>query len=172
MLIKIVDNQWMYFEQISIAEENIIDNAFQVENPKAKFIEAGSYGGTIHYYNRFKRKMPLPFYQDVIALLDKRMLPYQLADVREDSKLPAESLVTESLIPGVVLMQYQVDAIKSTCRHDNGLISATTGSGKTLIMAGIIKVHDCNTAILCDMGSVLDQIKKEMELKDIAERAA
>ncbi|MDP6583259.1 MAG: DEAD/DEAH box helicase family protein, partial [Anaerolineales bacterium] len=173
MLARVVDNKWINIEQISVPEEDILDKAFSVKHPRAQYIDTsnGFFDGVYHKYNKFHHRLARPLWRELQAVCKIHGLPLGYADDRPPPKYPVPELnmITKDMLSGVTLYDYQVDAIKSICRNEVGIISLVTGGGKTEIMAGIAKALDCPTVILCEMTVVVDQIKERLELRKIVE---
>jgi superfamily II DNA or RNA helicase len=173
MLARIVDNKFVYLEQISVNEEKIIDDTFSVEHPRARYIDMsmGFFDGVIRKYNRFHHRLARPLLPDLIDVCNKFGLPLAIVDDRPKSQYPQPdpSNIAPDMLHGITLESYQLDAIKAACNNELGIISAPTGAGKSEIMAGIAKALDRPTVVLCDMTVVVDQLKDRLELRRAAE---
>ena len=85
---------------------------------------------------------------DVIALLDKT--PIQWQDERNKGRfIDVEFNGILRLEQGIALAEMQ--------SHENGVLAATTASGKTIIGAALIAHQKINTLVLVDKLSLLDQ---------------
>ncbi len=171
MLARIVDNHWIYLEQLTVPEEDIINEYFSVEHPNAQYIDTslGFFDGKIRKYNRRHQRLSRAFLKDLTDLCDDKGLPIIVKDERDKPKykIPEKSAVVPDLLPGITLEDYQIQSISAAIDHEVGLIQATTGAGKTEIMAGITKIMNRPTAILCDMKTVVDQIRERLELRQL-----
>jgi len=171
LLARLVDNKYIHFEQITPHEEEILDVEFRVRHPNYQYIDAsfGLFDGWYHKYNRRHRRMARPFLEDLKAACKKRGMPLMIQDDRPEPEYPAPSkdIVTPDLLHGITLDDHQIRAIKSACDNEVGIISCPTGGGKTESMAGITKIMNCPTIILCDMTVIVDQIKERLELRDV-----
>ena len=56
--------------------------------------------------------------------------------------------VTSDILNGVTLREYQVLAANTMLERQRGVVKMATNSGKTEVMAAVIKALDCNTLIL------------------------
>ena len=173
MLARIVNDKFIYIEQISTNEELILDKEFSVRHPRAQYLDTsnGFFDGTFHKYNRKHRRLARPFLSDLIRVCGERGLPLNVIDDRPPPKYPSPnpSVVTKDLLSGVELYDYQIGGIKSTCHNEVGCISAKTGAGKSEMIAGIAKIMNCPTIILCDMTIIVGQLKERLELRKTAE---
>jgi len=172
MLARIIDDKWIYIEQASVAEEGILDDEFSVKHPRAQYIDAGVgfFDGVYHKYNKFHHRLARPFLHELEAACNKHGLPLMIVDNRPSPKYkPKASDVTPDLLSGITLDQHQIDGIKSVCTEEVGIISCPTGGGKSEMMAGIAKIMNCPTIILCDMTVVVDQLKNRLELRGVTE---
>lgn len=172
MLAKIVDNKYVYIEQATPNEHDILDKEFSVEAPNARFIDKshGFFDGIFHKYNKFKNRLARPLLDELIKVCEKRGLPLKIDDIRPPSEVVLnKDDVIKDLLYGITLDDHQVDAIKAACDKEVGIVSCPTGAGKTEIIAGITKVAGCTTVILADMKVVVDQIKTRLELRKVTE---
>lgn len=173
MIARIVDNHWIYMDQITVPEEDVIYKAFSIQHPNAQYIDTmfGMFDGWIRKYNKKRQRIARPLLKELVEVCRRNNIPISVVDERESPKYPAPdpSVVTPDLLPGITLEEYQIRAIRASCRAEVGLISSVTGSGKTEIMAGICKIMDCPTVILGDMKVIVDQIRERLELRDIDE---
>ena len=172
MLAVIADNQFVYIQQITVAEEDIIDKALSVEHPNARYIDTslGYFDGVYHKYNRKHKRLSRGFLNRLKGICQKYGLPLQVIDNRPPPKyMPDASLITPDMLAGITLEQYQINGIKAMCNEEVGVLTATTGAGKSELMAGFAKIINCPTVILCDMTTVVDQLKNRLELRDVAD---
>lgn len=172
MLARIADNHHVYLEQLSNHEEKVIDDAFSVEVERSYYIDVsdGFFDGVIRKFNRKHQRLALPFISRLRRVCNLKGFPLQVIDDRPAPKYeaPDPSIVTPDLLPGITLEDYQMEAAIAAINNEVGLIQATTGAGKTEIMASITKIMNCPTVILCDMKTIVDQIKDRLILRDIA----
>ena len=172
MLARLVDNKYIHIEQISPLEDQIVDKEFSVRHPNHQHIDStfGLFDGWYHRYNKFKHRLARPFLHDLIEVCKKYGLPLMIADDRPAPKWsPDVSAVVPDLLDGITLDDHQIRAIKAACLSEVGIISCPTGGGKTEVAAGIAKIMNCPTIILCDMTIIVDQIKTRLELRDADE---
>ena len=173
MLARIVDNKWVYIEQIFAGDEVILDREFSVRIPNAKYIDmsVGFFDGVYHKYNKFKHRIARPLLQDLIRICDKYGLPLQIVDSRDPPKYkqPDPNSITDDMLPGITLDRHQVEGIKAACVNEVGCILWGTGGGKSEAIAAIAKAYNCPTVILCEMKTVVDQLKQRLELRKVVE---
>jgi len=88
--------------------------------------------------------------EDILPILDQAGYDFEIVDFRTDYtslieqiKLPDQNLFSEHMIKGkpVILRDYQLAAIHTAIQTGAGLLELATGSGKTLICAGIARVY-------------------------------
>ena len=172
MLARIIDNQHIYLEQLTNQEDKVLDDAFSVEVARSYYIDVsdGFFDGVIRKYNRKHQRLALPFLDRLRKVCSLKGFPLQVVDNRPAPKYPAPdpSAITLDMLPEITLEDYQVEATLASITHEIGLIQATTGAGKTEVMACITKIMNCPTTILCDMKTIVDQIKDRLILRDIA----
>ena len=167
MLARIVDNKWVYIEQITVPESDLIDAKLSVKHPRAQYIDsAGFFDGVFHKFNKYHNRLARPLLTELTKICKGYGMPFTIADDRPPLPGVQESIITPDLLAGVKLYDYQLEAIRSVIHNEVGIISANTGSGKTEIMSGIVKVVNRPTVILCDMTIIVDQIKERLELRE------
>lgn len=167
MLARIVDNDWIYIEQLE-AEPTLIHH-FSVRHPHAYFIDVGDrqWDGYFRYYDASKRRLARPMLHELQQLCEDRSIPLEIHDERPTTATPDPELVTKEFLSGITLDQYQIDAIKTTASEEVGIFFVQTGGGKTEIMAGITKLFNTLTVIIAEQRVVIEQIKERLQLRDI-----
>lgn len=174
MRARIVDNNWIYVDNLTQAEENVLWNAFSVSRDNV-YIDPDSFGswdGVYRKFNRAKGRLARPFLGLLRAVAAHHNLPLVVVDERPPA--PYNPILPEDIGPdflkGVTLDDDQIVAIRKSCTAECGLYNFPTGSGKSLLLAGICKAHDCPTVILADQTVVVEQLKARIELHDITDR--
>lgn len=174
MIARIVDNKWIYLEQITVQEEDILDKDMSVKHPRQQYLDlsGGFFDGIFHKYNRFHHRFARPLMREFLGVCKKHGFPVSISDERPPAKYPRPdpNIIDQNFLHGITLDDHQVQAIKAACHGDEvGIVSCKTGGGKTEMMAGIAKAYNCPTVILCDMTVVVNQIKDRLELRKAAE---
>ena len=173
MIAEIHDNQHVHLTHITHSEEEVVWVEFSVTRPN-RYIDPtqlGNWDGIFRKYNRAKKRIARPLLGYLKSVCEKKKLMLDIVDKRKkwqyDIIDPSE--ITEDFLPGIKLAEYQVNAIKVACAEEVGIIDFPTGGGKTEALSGICKAIQCPTIILADQTVVVDQIKKRLELRDVAE---
>ncbi len=173
-MIAYVDDQWIYFEHITDTEDQILWEGFSVCKPNAYIDPSvrGNWDGIYRKYNRARKRIARPLLSMLRGLCSKHDLPLSLVDRRPqwDYKVTDPKDITDDFLQDIKLEDYQIRAIQQCCRVECGIIDMPTGSGKGEIICGICKAIQCPTLILADQRVVVDQLKKRLELRDIAEQ--
>jgi superfamily II DNA or RNA helicase len=172
MLIKIVDNHFLYLDQITAQQDEIIYQHFSAKDPDVSYIVdtlEQSWDGWYRKYNRRKQRMALPFLDEVILLCNKHEWPVDVIDSRPPIYVPDESEVRPDILPGITLHEHQMRALRAACRHPMATIYHHTGAGKSEVMAALIKLFKCPTLVIADKIIVVDQLKRTLELREVAE---
>lgn len=172
MLAAVVDNRWIYLENITTSEEDILFREFSVSR-KNVYIdpETSNWDGVYRKYNRAKRRLARPLLSMLKRVCRAQDLPLQLEDRRGPWKyapIPA-SEINADFLPGITLEQYQIDAIRKATQVECGIFNVPTGGGKTELISGICKAIECPTVILANQTVVIDQIKERLELRCVGE---
>lgn len=167
MLARILDNHYVYLEQVHGNEETLID-WFSARDPKAHFL-SGPWDGWYRKYNTVKQRLALPFLKELEICCQVKNIPFQIIDERPAPKFPApqEDQITETFLDSVTLEPYQVRSLKATCNEEIGIISSTTGSGKTEVMCGIVKLFRCPTVVITEQIVVLEQIVERLQMRQV-----
>jgi len=169
----ILDNNWIWFENITDIEDTILFNEFSVSVDKI-YIDSnqmGQWDGIYRKYNRAKKRMARPLLSLLKQVCKRRELPLVIDDRRgpwEVSITPQED-ITANFLPGIILDDYQVNGIRKAALPgcECGIFDVPTGGGKTELLAGICKAINCPTIILADQTVVVDQIKERLELREV-----
>lgn len=167
------DNQWIYFDNITDAEENILWEEFSVSRP-GRYVDPtqmANWDGVFRKYNRGRRRMARPFLSMLRGVCNKHNLPLSVRDLRPawNYQTVDPDTIDENFLPGIKLEQYQIDCIRKTVRVECGIIDIPTGGGKGELIAGTCKAIPCPTIILADQVIVVKQLKERLELRDVAE---
>tara|TARA_R110000751_G_scaffold15863_1_gene50985 strand:- start:5586 stop:7178 length:1593 start_codon:yes stop_codon:yes gene_type:complete len=170
----IKDNQWIYFDNITDPEENILWKEFSVVSPGRDYIDPsqlGMWDGVFRKYNRAKRRMARPLLSMLRGVCGKYDLPLEIIDERESSEYKPlkPDDVKPDFLPGITLDDHQVKAIQTACKVECGIVDVPTGGGKGEIIVGICKAIDCPTVIIADQKIVIDQLKARLELRNISD---
>lgn len=168
----IADNQYIYFDNITQHEDNVLWEEFSVARP-GTYIDPNQrvqWDGVFRKYNRKKKRMARPLLALVIEVCKRHKLPLSIEDKRPiwDHKVNECDLKAD-LLPGITLEQYQIDSIRKALENDCGIIALPTGAGKTEVACGICKLIDCPTVILADQTIVVEQMRSRLLLRDIKE---
>jgi len=146
----IKDNKWIYFDNITDYEENILWKEFSVVSPGRDYIDPsqlGMWDGVFRKYNRAKRRMARPFLSMLRGVCDKHELPLEVIDDRASAEykpLKPEQ-IDSGLLPSITLDDHQVKSVQAACKIECGIVDVPTGGGKGEIIAGICKAIDCPT---------------------------
>jgi len=173
MLVRILNNQTLKFEQITQPEEDVIIKEFSIKHPRSIYIdtEMGNFDGWIRKYRYKTQTMSRALLGELISVCKKHGLPLNIKDDRPPPKYPAPDpeSIKDDILPGIVLDPHQLRAAKACCRAECGLVSVPTGGGKSEIIAVIAKMYNCPTVIIAEQIVVIEQIKKRLELRDVVE---
>lgn len=169
MLAKIADNDWIYLDQITQGIEPAIIEHFSVKHPRSYFMDTmqQSWDGWYRKYDTTRQRLARPFLHDLESVCKTKDIPLEIQDLREPVIVPDANLVTPDYLPGITLDQYQIDGIKASTVEEVGIYAYPTGAGKTEVMAGITKLHDCFTVIIAEQRVVIEQIRERLKLRDI-----
>jgi len=173
MRVVLHDNQWLWFDNITTAEEEILWVEFSVASP-GTYIDVSQmshWDGVYRKYNRAKQRMARPLLSMLRGVCKKHGFPLDIKDERPkwDYKPMKPDDVGLDLLPGITFDPHQLRSVRAACRIECGIFDIPTGGGKGEIICGITKAIDCPTVIIADQTVVIDQLKSRLELRDIAE---
>jgi superfamily II DNA or RNA helicase len=172
MIANIVDNQWVYLTHITDPEDQLLWVEFSISKPNAYIDPAmrGNWDGIFRKYNRVKKRIARPLLSMLVGICKKHNIPFELVDKRSEWQYQVvdPNDVQSDFLPDIKLEEYQLRAIRKACEVECGIIDMPTGSGKGEIICGICKAIACPTLILADQRVVIDQLKKRLELRDVA----
>jgi superfamily II DNA or RNA helicase len=169
MIIRITSNQALKIEQQSTDQDNALEAEFRVRLPDFRYVDTEAWDG---WYRKYRNgKISKSFLNDVTAFCDKKNWPYEVIDERSSPSVlaPPPESVKDDIVPGITLFPHQLRSARACCVNEIGIISSPTGSGKTEMMAAIVRIFRCSTVIVADQQIVIDQIKARLELRKVVE---
>jgi len=167
----IKDNKWIWFDNITQAEDEVLWTQFSVSRP-GRYVDPsqmGNWDGVFRKYNRAKRRLARPLLSMLRGVCTKFNIPLVVIDQRPTwpyVKATPEQ-ITQDFLDGIKLDPHQVRSIQAACKAECGIIDVPTGGGKGEIIAGICKAITCPTVIIADQRVVVEQLKARLELRDV-----
>jgi len=124
---------------------NAVYDSLVYQRPGYQFTKAykkGTWDGNICLFNRRNWTFPAGLVRWVTEIVNGKGAGVELVDCRsQDKRLPALSDdVIANILEGKTCRDYQVNAIRAAYEKTRGVIQSPTGSGKTVIAAGIVKL--------------------------------
>lgn len=169
----ITDNKTIELRQVTPEFDKILYDYFAVRHPQYEFINMGGAGMDWDgYYRKYrKHKLSKTFLNELKSFCKSQKVPLSIIDKRKQVIKP-KCEITDDMIYGIKLEDYQVSAIKSAIDNETGLIVMPTGSGKTEVMIGITELFKTNTIIFADMQVTIDAIAERYKLRKIGDVGA
>ena len=125
-------------------------------------VRSGKWDGKKHFFSTSTMRFPLYFAEQVREFLAQKEINCDMA-IRPIPTLP-ESMVDSLKLPeGTQLRDYQVDCLKKCIAAGRGIIQAPTASGKTVVIASLVKLYARKTLIIVNRKSLAEQIKDRLE---------
>jgi len=175
MKIIIADNRWIYLDGITPDISDLLYEHFSAEDPNSKYIDSiqeQSWDGVYRKYNKREQKLSKAYLNEVIKFCGKYDLPVEIEDRRPPSKYPMYKPedIKPDLLAGITLMDHQIEGMLACTKPENeiGIMFYITGAGKSELMCGIAKLLNCPTIIMAEETIVVDQLKRRLELRDVA----
>lgn len=109
----------------------------------------GIWDGRIRLYKKLDNNdfwFPIGLLERVKAFMSLNKKEYIIRDNRET--IPLSCDINKEMLKGITLWDFQVEAIKKCIESKNGIVMSPTGSGKTEIAIGIMKVLNRPTIFL------------------------
>lgn len=168
----LTDNKHVYISDLGEHEREIIWNEFTFEDPN-QYVSNNAqrtWQGTYRKFDRINDRISRTFLGRLAFVAKKNDLPFHVEDHRPKWPYAVidESLVTPDFLPGITLEDYQITGIKKGIKCECGIFKATTGAGKSEIIAGLCKAINCPTLILADMTVVVSQLRDRLQLREVA----
>lgn len=184
MQIVIENNRTLRLAQIYEPHANAISKRFRVKDPNARHMMSmrrGNWDGYHRYYKENEQTLNRGYLKDLIELCIENDFPYEIVDQRDKSKFPVPAVgsfdnkLVDAVINGnqIVAHEHQVRCWNSVCKasvspiFEVGTHFHPTGGGKSLMMAGIVKLLRCPTVIITEQSIVLNQITKCLKLFNV-----
>jgi superfamily II DNA or RNA helicase len=173
MIAVLDDNQWIYLNNLTTQEDEVLWVEFSVVKP-GQYIDPaqrGNWDGIYRKYNRGRQRLARPFLSMLRGVCAKNDLPLSVRDNRPSwpYQIVPVTEIGKDFLPGITLDDFQVDCIRRATQIECGIIDVPTGGGKTELIAGFCKAIQCPTLILADQRIVIDQLKARLELRDVAD---
>lgn len=184
MQIIIEDNRTIRLTQVFDLQSEVLEKHFRVKDPQAhrkKSMKFGHWDGYHRFYNSSEQVLRRGYLKDLIKLCVDNDFPFDIVDRRPKSKYPVPSCnsfdnkLIDAKINGndIVAHEHQMRCWNSVCKatehplYEVGTHFHPTGGGKSLMMAGIVKLIRCPTVIITEQSIVLDQIVKSLKLFNV-----
>lgn len=124
--------------------------------------QSGKWDGINRIYNKKSKVFPIGLLERAANGLEKEGYQVQIIDKR---KTPEVDLPESIHLHGIELRDSQLDAIEQALDAGSGIIKASTGFGKTEVMAGIIYALALPTIILVHKKDLLYQTAERLALR-------
>lgn len=169
----IQDNKWVYFESLTTDEEDVLWEEFSVSDKNAYIDpnQMGMWDGVYRKYNRAKKRIARPLLSMLLEICERNKLVLSVVDRRPpwDYSPIDPNDVGPDFLPGITLDPHQIEATKRACKIECGIVDVPTGGGKGEIICCFAKAIQCPTVIIADQTVVISQLKRRLELRDVAE---
>lgn len=156
------DNQWVWFDNITNAEEEILWVEFSITKP-GMYVDPsqrGTWDGIYRKYNRFKKRIARPLLSMLKGICKKHNLPLVIVDKREKwpyEKMKAED-ITADFLPGITLDPHQIRGIQAACNIECGVADIPTGGGKCCTSESKIYIEELGEI---QIGTLFDGFQDE-----------
>lgn len=101
--------------------------------------------------------IPRGLLEDLVQKLETAGIPYSISDKRMDGTIIRADFTGE-------LRDSQKKAVRLLLQYDNGILSAATAFGKTVVCSNLIARKQVNTLILLESSSLIEQWEKSLSI--------
>jgi len=117
----------------------------------------------LKFYDRHHAGLPIGLLDELLNLLSSiTNMQYKVVDKRHIKQYSFSKEQIKNCL-STELRPYQIEAVESFFKHKNMIIKAPTGSGKTKVMAAVVKLMNVKTLILCHKKDLVHQTFKRFE---------
>ncbi len=138
-----------------------LKNSFWIKKNRPKF------DGIIRFWNQRKQTLPYGFKDKLINILENygKKFGHNIEINYIDKRVFNSDRVNfpDKVLNGIVLRDYQNEAVNVALKNKLGLLEIGTGGGKTAIMAEVIRQANMKTLVVVDKIELLRQTKKVFE---------
>lgn len=159
----VVDNQWAIVEGASDAQLLELTQVLTFKDPNPKYDPRYIYGSWdgCHYLFDYENRRFLSGLVDLV--LDQTSMEGSEV-VYLNKPTPIYWDKNPEIIAGKVLRHYQVSGVDCALRNGGGILQLPTGSGKTPVLAAILKAHAFHKAlVVINSKLLLEQTSSELK---------
>jgi len=149
----------------SIIDTNLpkLEQKLTVKYPNYWFspkFKAGIWDGKVHFLNLKTGKFPTGLLHIVIEYLKEENLDYKIIDNRKNPFSKTGIVLDPKMLHGITLREDQLIAIKTCLKCGRGVIHMPTGTGKTEVAIGLVKILKLPTLFLVNSKTLLHQTQE------------
>lgn len=166
------DNHSIQLDQVTQGSEEALVRWFSARAANAFYARRASGGNWDGWYRKYSvkhQRLALPYLAELKLCCKTHQIPLEINDLRPAPIYPApqEDQITNTIVPGITMEEFQVRCLRVCCNEEIGLVSAVTGSGKTELMCALVKMFRCPTVIITEQIIVLNQIVERLEMRNV-----
>jgi hypothetical protein len=155
-------NKWIWFDNITTAEEDVLWQEFSVSKPN-QYVDSSQltmWDGVYRKYNRAQQRMARPLLSMLRGVCQKYELPLEILDSRQPwgFAVAKPEEINADFLPGITLDEHQITAIRRACKIECGIISVPTGGGKCICFESTIFVEGLGDI---QIGTLFDGFRDE-----------
>lgn len=160
---------------VTLDDLEFLDDEFAFENPNAEHVKrraamlgqkwAKGWDGRKHLFNIQTNSFPVGLLRSVKKALKTKNYKVKIVDDRFCATQSAEALtrVKPTMLAGVTLYDYQLEAVQNLLKYHGGIARLATGAGKTAVGAAFIKSLPNNiTLYMVPNTKLITQTRKEV----------
>lgn len=135
MELQIVNNNYVYMNNIIDRHNNILWDKMTFVDPNSKFMNKNRpWQGKFRKYDLVQKRCLLTFLPRIVHICKSENLPFSIDDIRDKWNYPVAdpNTITADYLPKITLEDYQIAAIKKAIQLEFGIFKLTTGAGKCL----------------------------------------
>ena len=152
------------YSQLSDYDEELVDklSVYHKNYWFSSKYKDGLWDGKTNFLKLQTLKFPTGLLSIVTEHFDEKGIEYEVKEI-DDSFEDNIFVIKNSMLSGIQLRDYQLSAIHSALNNARGILQLPTGSGKTEIAVGIIKLLNKKTLYVVHTKDLLNQTIKRFK---------
>lgn len=151
-----------YLSASNSTEIKLVDSILAIKDPDAKRdprFKSGDWDGIHHFYDSDVQGFLSGLVPYLCRKLTEAKIPFEIQTYDLDIKREQVALarLTPDILTGMILRDYQIDAVRLAIQNGRGIVDVAPGGGKTLIMAAILKILDVPSLTLVDRARAVNK---------------
>lgn len=153
-------------EEITLSED-ILQEKFSAKDDSLKrdpLVLKGWKSDIVYFYNTKLNIIPSGLIPYLQIYYQKEKIEFETEDLRKFPVYDKDFLKQEKIVlSGLEARPYQIEAVKAIAKYRGGIIKSATGTGKSMIIAMVLRLfHKSNIIVLFDQKDLIDQTRTDL----------